>query len=174
MSEQIQITPETKIGALLEQYPELEEVLIELAPAFKKLRNPILRKTVARVATLRQVAQIGDVNLGNLINTLRSKVGMALTEQAVPELEDKAGSTPPDWWNPSRVVHRLDARPLIDAGEQPITRVMNELKNLKGDEIYELITPFLPAPLIDLAKKQGFRCWPQQQDPNTFHTFFSR
>lgn len=173
MTEQPPITPETKIGALLDSYPELEDVLIELAPAFKKLRNPILRKTVAKVATLRQVAQIGDVNLGSLINTLRSKVGMPPTE-ALHEVADEEKSMPPAWWNSSRVVHRLDARPLIEAGEQPITRVMNELKNLKEDEIYELITPFLPAPLIDLAKKQGFRSWAQQREPNSFHTFFSK
>ncbi|MDZ7358745.1 MAG: DUF1858 domain-containing protein [candidate division KSB1 bacterium] len=173
MPDQILITPETKVGALLDAYPELEQVLIELAPAFKKLQNPILRKTISKVATLRQVAQIGDVNLGSLINTLRSKVGMAPAEIA-SETEGLDHSTPPEWLDAKRITQRLDARPIIEAGEQPINRVMNELKDLKENEIYELITPFVPAPLIDLAKKQGFRSWSQQVDGNAFHTFFSR
>jgi len=53
------ITPDLKIGAFLEAYPELEEVLIAAAPAFAKLRNPLLRQSVARVTTLRQAARVG-------------------------------------------------------------------------------------------------------------------
>jgi hypothetical protein len=37
------ITPDIKIGALIDAYPELEDVLIEIAPAFKKLRRCVLR-----------------------------------------------------------------------------------------------------------------------------------
>jgi len=173
MNDQISITPETKVGALLDRFPELEDVLIEMAPAFKKLRNPILRKTVAKVATLRQVAQIGEVDLGTLINTLRAKVGMEAIETFAAATDSQA-STPPPWWEESRIVRHLDARPLIEAGEQPIHRVLDELKTLHEHEIYELITPFLPAPLIDIAKKQGFRTWSQQRDRSTFYTFFRR
>ena len=42
------ITPDTRIGTLLEKFPELEETLIELAPSFDKLKNPFLRKTVGK------------------------------------------------------------------------------------------------------------------------------
>ena len=44
------ISPKTKVGELLDAYPELESVLMEMSPAFEKLKNPILRRTVARVA----------------------------------------------------------------------------------------------------------------------------
>ena len=43
------VNPETKIGPLLDEHPELEAVLVGLSPEFKRLQNPILRKTVARV-----------------------------------------------------------------------------------------------------------------------------
>ena len=33
------ITPQTKVAELLDAYPELEDVLVEMAPPFKKLRN---------------------------------------------------------------------------------------------------------------------------------------
>ena len=48
------ITSSTKVAALLEEYPELEDVLMAMAPPFKKLRNPFLRKSVAKVASLGQ------------------------------------------------------------------------------------------------------------------------
>ena len=44
------ISPKTKVLQLIETYPQLEDVLIEYAPAFKKLKNPVLRKTVAKIA----------------------------------------------------------------------------------------------------------------------------
>jgi hypothetical protein len=52
------ILPSTKVATLLDRYPELENVLIELAPPFKKLKNPFLRKGVAKVASLRHAATV--------------------------------------------------------------------------------------------------------------------
>jgi len=54
----IPLTPATKVADLLESWPELEEVLIAHAPAFRRLKNPVLRRTVARVATLEQAAGV--------------------------------------------------------------------------------------------------------------------
>ena len=50
------ITPKTKVMQLLDAYPALESLLIETIPAFEKLRNPVLRKTVARITSLQQAA----------------------------------------------------------------------------------------------------------------------
>ncbi|HSM51463.1 MAG TPA: DUF1858 domain-containing protein, partial [Thermoanaerobaculia bacterium] len=65
------ITPQTKVLALLEAYPRLEEVLIGYVPAFQKLKNPILRRTVAKVATLSQAARIGGIAAPDLVRALR-------------------------------------------------------------------------------------------------------
>ena len=69
------ITPKTKVSQLIETYPQLEDVLIEYAPAFKKLKNPVLRKTIARITTLQQAAAIGNVKVEDMINRLRKEVG---------------------------------------------------------------------------------------------------
>ena len=57
MSELI-ITPKTKVLELVEAYPELEDTLIHYVPAFKQLKNPVLRRTVGRVATLQQAEKV--------------------------------------------------------------------------------------------------------------------
>jgi hypothetical protein len=44
-------------------------------PAFEKLRNPVLRRTVARITTLRQAASVGGVSLGEIIGRLRVSAG---------------------------------------------------------------------------------------------------
>ena len=170
MSEQTQITPETKISALLDHYPQLEDVLIEMAPAFKKLQNPILRKTIAKVATLRQVAQIGDVSLATMINKLRTAVGQT-TDSEIDD-ESNEASVPPGWFDSTKIAKSLDARPIIESGQHPLNMVLEELKGLQRGEIYELITPFLPAPLIDMAMKKGFQAWSKQEQTELVRTFF--
>ena len=73
--QKIDITPSVTVNALLKEYPELEEVLIEMAPPFKKLKNPILRRTIAKVATIRHIAAVGGIPLNELISKLRKAVG---------------------------------------------------------------------------------------------------
>jgi Domain of unknown function (DUF1858) len=80
--EQLIITPKTKVLQLIETYPQLEEVLIKNVPAFSKLKNPLLRKTVAKIATLQQAASIGNIKTGDLINILRKVVGQELLNES--------------------------------------------------------------------------------------------
>jgi hypothetical protein len=71
----VPITPATKVADLLESWPDLEDVLIAQAPAFRRLKNPVLRRTVARVATLEQAAGVGGVPVRELVATLRRRRG---------------------------------------------------------------------------------------------------
>jgi len=167
------ITPETRIGTLLDNYPQLEEVLIKAAPPFAKLRNPVLRKTIARVTTLRQAALVGGISLAELINTLRraaGETGMDTVFEDTPALN----GNPPVWLKKERVVQSFDARPMIQNGEQPLGPVMRQLNNLEPGEILELITPFVPAPLIDKARQKGFDIWYMEEKPHLFKTYFGR
>jgi hypothetical protein len=169
------ITPDTKVAALLEAYPELEEVLISIAPPFKKLRNPTLRRTVAKVTSLRQAAKVGDLSLGDVIGRLRVAAGIEEPWSEVAAEEGTGGAVaPPDWLDTAAVVMTLDARPMLDAGEQPLIRVLKDLKELEDTQVYALITPFIPAPMIDVVEKRGFRSWSQREGPEFVRTYFAR
>jgi len=167
-----QIIPETKIGELLERFPQLEDTLMEMAPKFRQLRNPVLRKTIARIASLAQVAAIGKVPLKDLINRLRRDAGIE-EEFAADIDEDVIAAEEPEWFTPSRITVTLDARPLLEAGEHPVQRVLNECRALKTGDIYELVTPFLPAPLIESAGKQGLRAWSKEEGEGVYRTYFT-
>jgi hypothetical protein len=41
-----------KISQVLETYPALLDTLVELTPAFSKLRNPIMRRVQSRLVTV--------------------------------------------------------------------------------------------------------------------------
>src|SRR6266496_6796210 len=103
------ITPETTIGALLEAYPETEGVLVDMAPAFAKVRNPVVRRTVAKVATLEQAAKIGGVSLQAMILRLRDVTGQGGPD--LPLLQPRQGVAGDDasWLTAGRVVEEIDA-----------------------------------------------------------------
>ena len=168
--EKLIITPKTKIHDLLDAYPELEDLLIEMAPVFKKLKNPVLRRTIARVTTLQQAAMVGEIPVHQLVNTLRQKIGQETLEgiASVPGGEVKQ----PSWFNPGKIVKQLDARPIIEQGGHPLGDVLTDIRDLKSGDIYELITPFLPAPLIERVVDQGFDAWSKKEAENLIKTYF--
>jgi hypothetical protein len=170
METKLVITPQTKIAELLDTYPELESVLIDLAPAFKKLQNPILRRTVARVTSIRQAAAIGKLPVDVVVNKLRGLTGQGTLEniEGNPEL----ASEKPEWLIMENIKLRFDASEMIASGGHPLTQVMQDLKDWKSGDIYELTTPFLPAPLLDKVKEKGFRVWSDEIAPGTFKSYF--
>jgi len=166
------ITPDSKLGDLLERWPGLEDVLLEISPHFRALRNPVLRRTVAKVATLRQVSKVSGVALGVLVERLRAGAGLPAVAFAE---EDGAGPAErPAWAVDPAVTRRHDAREAIEAGEHPMPRVMADLAELAGGDVYELVTPFVPAPLVDLAREKGFAAFSVAVDEGLVRTYFRR
>lgn len=165
------ISPRTKISELVGAYSDLEQVLIQVVPAFEKLRNPVLRRTVARVTTLQQAAVIGGVDVQDLINDLRRSVGQDFYSGA----EAAAYTTEqPPWFSEARVVTGLDARPMLAVGEQPVGQVVAELHTMKPGDIYKLVAPFMPAPLVDKASSLGLSHWVTTQGAHEFVIYFCR
>lgn len=160
-TEKMAITPDTKLGSLLDGFPELEPVLMALSPKFEKLKNPVLRKTVVKVATLRQVAKVGNVPLPLLINELRRAANM---DEMLLDNDTLINTAVPSWFDPNAIVEIMDIRDNIDAGEQPISIVMKKLDSLNAGEILKIMAPFEPAPLIDLAKEKSFAVHLQKED----------
>jgi uncharacterized protein (DUF2249 family) len=165
------ISPKTKVLQLIEAYPQLEDVLINYVPAFKKLKNPILRKTVAKIATLQQAAIVGNVKVEDLINLLRKEVGQDTVEVAN---EVNYNTKQPDWFDLSKVKSELDVREMLNAGEQPVSQVMSDLNKLKTDEIYKVVAPFVPAPLIDKALSLEIEHWVKKEAEELFIVYFNK
>ena len=163
-----EITPDTKVATLLRDHPQLEELLVSMSPAFVKLRNPVLRRSVARVATLRQAANVGRLDPTEFVNELRVAAGLTpLVSSDIAEV-DYFGSEP-EWYddNAVTIVVREDE---IDPDVMPINPVLRLLKDLQAGEILELVASHLPAPGIDIMRRKGFRTWTVDADDGT-HTF---
>jgi hypothetical protein len=165
------ITKDTRVAALLRDYPETEDVLIGMAPAFEKLRNPMLRRSVARVATLGQAAAVGRIPSATLVNELRAVVGQDPVAADVAD-EGSYFEARPGWFDPTVVVVVLRDEEL-DPDVMPINPVLHAAKDLGEGEIVELVTAHLPAPGIDILRRKGYRTW-SVEDDQVIRTYVSK
>lgn len=166
----MEITPKSKVGEFLEKFPELEYLLISLSPAFEKLRNPILRRTIGRVATFQQVAVVGNVPLEIIINTLRKAAGQ---NQINEKMENSKYTTEqPEWFQENMIAEILDAREMLKNGEHPVADVLSKASKLQNGTIFELITPFVPQPLIDKVSDLGLQTYIKTVSDVEFHSYF--
>lgn len=156
------ITLNTKVAALLEAYPQLEDKLVELSPAFSKLRNPVLRRTIARVTSLQQAAGVAGISPALLVQKLREAAGLTATVDEAEYNRDETDAQP-GWFDETKVTVRYDARPVIESGESPMQHILKLASGLEKGEILEIITPFRPVPIIDILKAKGFSSWSRSQ-----------
>jgi len=163
------ITPLTRISELLQVYPQLEDLLIELAPPFKKLKNPVLMRTVGRVTTLQQAAVIANRPLETIINPLREAMGQQREEEGTLTSTSLSGPQP-DWYREELIINTIDARPAISSGDMPLADIKQAAGDLLNGEILQLITPFIPAPLIEAMQVKGYACWVAGDDEGEVRT----
>jgi uncharacterized protein (DUF2249 family) len=80
----------------------------------------------------------------------------------------------PIWLVKANIKITLDARPILASGEHPLERVLQEADSLSSGEIYEIITPFPPMPMIEKLNLKGFESFTEQDETGLFHSFFLR
>ena len=87
----MELSPKTKLNDLLEAYPFLLDFLIDKSPHFSNLKNPVMRKTIGKVATLRRAAAMGGLELNPLLQEIAREIedqtgtSVAITEDDVLE-----------------------------------------------------------------------------------------
>jgi DUF438 domain-containing protein len=68
----------------------------------------------------------------------------------------------------------LDARPLLAQGIHPLEQVMEQASAMNQGEIFEIITPFPPAPMIEKMQAAGFETHSESGADGMFHTYFTK
>jgi hypothetical protein len=180
VNEPVAITPQTRVGELLDAFPHLEDVLIRQAPAFKALKNPVLRRTVARVATLEKAAQVGGIPVRDLVAALRQAAGLEAGEMGAGG-EETPGMValapqdpPPPWVREGAVRVTIDAEAMLAAGEVPLPRVQRALQEIEAGQLIKILSRFHPAPLVEAVERGGHRACVVQAGPSTFQTYICR
>jgi len=171
------ITLQTKIADLLNDYEGMQDILISINPKFKKLNNPILRRTLGRIASVRQAAIVGEMDPKDLVDQLRKAVGQEpLCEDC--EIQDANCLIPepaprPEWTQtPPTII--LNANNILDADKNPLAEVRIALNKLEEGHILLLEADFQPEPLIEEFAKQGLNIYTHQEDDGIFSTYIRK
>ncbi|HZP36363.1 MAG TPA: DUF2249 domain-containing protein [Methylomirabilota bacterium] len=176
------ISGDMTVARLLEEHPELVEVLAGYNAHFKQLRNRLLRRVMAPRVTVAQAAGMAGVPADELLGVLRRAVG----EDAPPERTEAVpspsqaegqgeGGRPPTLAAipEARRVH-VDVRDDIRRGQEPFAKIMAAVKGLQPDRVLVLRAPFEPIPLYDVLGKRGFAHWTEQRGSDDWSVWFYR
>jgi hypothetical protein len=169
-SDYIEITASTTVHELLVVYPELEETLISIAAPFKKLKNPLLRKSIAKIVTLKHISAVGNVPLNDLVNELRMAVGQSETSESYED--EKYYLDQPEWFSIDKIALSVNEEKLGVKDKMTVVVLLQEAKYIEKGEIIELTTTFLPAPGIETMRSKGYSVWTKKEDENLIKTYF--
>ena len=68
------ITPDTKIGTLIDEYPFLIDFLPTVYSGYKKLKNPFMRKTLGKIVTMGKAAEMGGLPVLKFISMVQKEI----------------------------------------------------------------------------------------------------
>lgn len=170
------ITADTNLGGLLDEHPELVEVLARQHDHFARLRNRLLRRVMAPRVTVGQAAGLAGVPVAALVTTLRRAIGESeepATAAPPPAPVGAATGPRPAELDRLRVVE-VDVRDDIQRGEEPFARIMAAVKAVGPAEALVVRAPFEPVPLYDVLGRRGLAHWTEQRAPDDWCVWFHR
>ena len=165
----MEIDPGTKVFDLLRTYPFLEEDLILIHPGFKRLKNPVLRNTVARFVSLRQAAFVAGLDVEDLVSYLRRRVGQSPLE----EIDGSGGGEAAPAWLSKEPAIILDVQRLLKKSQNPHEALTRALEKVEAGEVVLLRSPFLPRPLMEMMEKEGIEVFGARAGADYF-TYFRK
>ena len=171
------IGPDDRLGDVLARDQRALDVLVGASPELHGLRNPVTRKVMGRLATIRQIANMAGMEPDILIRRLnqalrddtprgsrpvaaapvvhpdRGKESMSIDTSAAPAALARI---------PEELIHELDVRPDLREGREPFSRIMAARHEIPEGGALRLRAIFEPVPLYVVMAKQGFDHWTER------------
>src|SRR4029079_15354869 len=155
MTSQQPILASERISDVLSRFPNLVDTLIDASPAFRNLRNPIMRHVQSRLVTVSQAAGIAGLNPADLTRKLNVAAGLTnvnIDDGQVGSRADRTSISIDQADVP--IAAAIDVRPIMERGEETLRATMPAVRTIPPGAALRLIAGFEPLPLYDvLAKK---------------------
>lgn len=176
-----------RVAEVLRQDERLIETFVAASPVFERLRNPLMRKTMARLTTVEQAAHVAGLDP----DLLTERLNRALSGEPEPMASlDAAGKSPTTSTErepmssiqssappalaaipPERIVD-LDVREDLRNGREPFSRIMAARREVPPGGMLRLRATFEPVPLYAVMAKQGFDHWTEELDEEDWRVWF--
>lgn len=188
-----------RVADVLGRDESLIDVFAAVSPAFERLRNPAMRRVMARLVTVGQAARVAGVDPDHLLARLNAAAAgevpggppeptadLGAGGASSPDGQGDAGPSPAGTGTgaspadrpaalaavpPERVVE-LDVREALRQGEEPFSRIMAAKREVEAGGALRLRAIFEPAPLYAVMQKQGFRHWTERLGDDDWVVWF--
>lgn len=162
-----------KVSDVLRRHPDLVETFVAMSPAFRPLRNPIGRRTQARLVTVAQAASIAGIEPAALVRALNTAAGLTPAQaEPTPAIGGADPAAAPPWVEHATIAGELDVRPLLHRGEEPFTGIMQAANAIPIGQALRVHAPFEPLPLYDALARRGFAAWGRPLAPDHWDVLF--
>jgi uncharacterized protein (DUF2249 family) len=165
------ISADMTVGRLLEERPDLIEVLVSQHPRFAQLCDRRRRAIAARV-TLAEAAGMAGMPVDELLARLGRVAHEGAAGAGPGMIPAPASASRPDV-PVSKQVH-LDVREDIRRGQEPLARIMAAVKSLGVGQVLVLRAPFEPVPLYGALGRRGFAHWTERRADDDWSIWFHR
>lgn len=164
----------TVVADAIAAAPDTVERLASLHSAFRKLRNPILRRTMARLVTLGDAARIAGLPVATVVAAANGEAAPPPDEAA--ESTSRAPEPAPSWVAilDLAAATRLDVRPMFERGEAPLGDIMRAAAAIAEGGTLIVEAPFDPAPLHRALARKGFVSHAEPVAPDHWRVYFHR
>lgn len=190
MSARPPVRPGDRVSDVLARDLALVEVFARHSPHFARLRNPAMRRVMARLVTVEQAARVCGAPVDVLVRDLNRALGIeggavapaadapapggATAPAAQPATESGASASLAGEPEEGAQVIELDVRPDLREGREPFARIMAAFASLPDGAVLHLRAPFEPAPLYAVMEKRGFVHHTRQDAPDDWSVWFRR
>lgn len=162
------ISIDTRISDLIKANPDVIDAIASINPLFRKLKNPVLRRVLARRVTISEAAKIGKCSLATFAAKLRP-MGFNLPYPAydtdeIPYVDDAE----------SAYDDVLDVRETIKENKDPFQDIIKVLLNLRDGGTLLLVNSFVPFPLIKILKSKGYTVSVTHPDDKVVYTYLTK
>lgn len=172
----VTIQPETRLSALLDAHPELEQRLMTALPPLAAVRSEAMRRSLLEGTTLESAARLAGLPVPEFVATVRAWAGEDHEEAACGH----GGHTPlppsprPKWTLEFAAQFRIDADEMLATGVHPAATVKQCASALAPGQMVLLTSSFCPSPLIHMMRASGFEAWTGETAPGRWESCFCR
>lgn len=160
------INGNTKINELLKHNASVIERLIILRPAFKKLKNPILRKVLTPRVSISQACKMGSCTIEEFFLSIRD-LGFELenfsdTEKQIRETKFSITG---------KNEFYLDIDNYLETSKDPFPVILNAIKEKTDDSVICLCSSFDPVPLKQILTEKNILFFSVTSEENKILTY---
>jgi len=166
---QMKIDSNTKISKILKEKPEAIDIIAGINANFKKLQNPILRRSLATRVSVADAARIGKVPVNDFLKALEN-IGFEVDYNQNDTTQSNLTTIPPDFSNKEIVT--LDVRPIIAEGKDPFGHINKVAKKIKPEQVLLIINDFEPIPLVEYLVSKNFIHWMTEDETGNYLSYF--